>query len=44
MQKFFTTISIVFFVILLIAALWVFTAFNTGLPAQGIISSAQLFC
>ena len=44
MQKVFTTISIVFFVILLIAVLWVFTAFYTGLPDQGFISKALLLC
>ena len=44
MQKVFTTISIVFFVILLIAVLWVFTAIYTGLPDQGFNSNALLFC
>jgi len=44
MQKFFTTISIIFLVILMIAALWVFTAFYTGLSDQSLISSAQLIC
>lgn len=44
MQKFLTTISIVFFIILLIAALWLFTVFYAGLPDQGVISNAQLFC
>jgi hypothetical protein len=44
MQKLFTTISIVLFVILLIAALWVFTVIYAGLPDQSILSYAQLFC
>jgi len=44
MQKVITTVSIVFFVILLIAALWVFTAIYSGLPNQGLISNALLFC
>lgn len=44
MQKVFTTISIVFFVILMIAVLWVVTVFYTGLPNQGLISNVLLFC
>lgn len=44
MQKVITTISIVFFILLLIAALWVFTAIYSGLPDQSLISNALLFC